>query len=97
MESKTTTDHAEIREWVEERGGFPACVKGTGHGKDAGLLRIDFPDYTGEDTLERIGWDRFFETFDANDLAFLYQEKIHGETSRFCKLVSRETVERSRH
>ena len=31
------TDHDEIREWVESRGGRPACVKGT-----AALLRVDF-------------------------------------------------------
>ncbi len=26
-ESNTTTDHDEIRKWVEERGGSPAIVK----------------------------------------------------------------------
>jgi hypothetical protein len=29
-ESKTTTDHDEIKKWVESRGGKPATVKGTG-------------------------------------------------------------------
>jgi hypothetical protein len=29
-ESKQTTTHDEIRRWVEERGGRPAAVKGTG-------------------------------------------------------------------
>src|SRR4051794_34732042 len=43
-ESKTTTDHDEIRRWAEERGGRPATVEGTeGGGEDAGVLRIDFP------------------------------------------------------
>ncbi|MGH9970628.1 MAG: hypothetical protein ACREBG_22955 [Pyrinomonadaceae bacterium] len=27
--SKVTTDHEDIRQWVEERGGHPARVKGT--------------------------------------------------------------------
>jgi len=29
-ETKITTDHDEIRRWVEARGGKPATVKGTG-------------------------------------------------------------------
>ncbi len=79
--------------WVEERGGWPACVKDTGRKGDLGLLRIDFPGYSGEGKLQRIDWDEFLEKFDENDLAFLYQEDIHGQTSRFCKLVSRDSVE----
>ncbi len=27
--TRTTTDHDEIRRWVEEHGGTPASVKGT--------------------------------------------------------------------
>ena len=40
-ESKTTTDHDTIRKWVEERGGRPAAVKGTGGGDDPGIVRVD--------------------------------------------------------
>ncbi len=47
-ESRITTDHETIRKWVEERGGYPASVKGTPEkGERAGLLRIDFPGYSG--------------------------------------------------
>ena len=52
-EAKVTTDHDEIRRWVEERGGHPAEVKGTE------LLRIDYPGFSGEERLEEIGWDDF--------------------------------------
>ncbi|WMT86368.1 hypothetical protein NO932_15825 [Pelagibacterium sp. 26DY04] len=84
-ESKTTTDHDEIRRWAEARDGHPARVKGQGEG---GILRIDFGD--PEDNLEEIDWDTFFEIFDDNDLAFLYQEKTQdGGTSRFNKFVDR--------
>jgi hypothetical protein len=41
-ESRTTTDHDEIRKWVEAHDGSPAAVGGTGNG-DLGVLRIDFP------------------------------------------------------
>ena len=87
--SKTTTDHDEIREWVESRGGVPAHVTGTGNGNDPGVLRINFTDEPGgddDDRLEEISWDEWFKAFDENDLAFLYS----GEgDSRFNKLVSR--------
>lgn len=92
-ESKTTTDHDEIREWVEERGGQPAYVEST-EDADSGLLRIDFPDEGngdgGDENLEDVSWDEFFETFEDEDLAFLYQETDEGETSYFNKFVSRE-------
>jgi hypothetical protein len=88
-ESKTTTDHDTIRRWVEERDGKPASVRGTGDG-DAGVLRIDFPGGAGQDELEHISWDEWFEKFDQNNLAFLYQEeKKSGEGSTFFKLVNR--------
>jgi hypothetical protein len=87
--SHTTTDHDKIRQWVEERKGKPAQVKGTGDKKDPGVLRINFPGGS-EDKLEDISWDEFFEKFDKEKLAFLYQDKkTDGETSYFNKLVSR--------
>jgi hypothetical protein len=89
--TNTTTDHDEIRRWVEEHGGKPASVRGTERGDEAGVLRIDFPGGAGEDQLEHISWDEWFEKFDDSDLAFLYQEqKASGEDSTFFKLVSRD-------
>src|SRR5436305_12805736 len=87
--AKTTTDHDEIRQWVGARGGYPAHVTRTESGDDPGVLRIDYPGYSGQDTLERIDWDQFFEWFDRDNLAFLYQDE--GD-SRFSKFVSRDTA-----
>lgn len=88
--SGVTTDHEKIRQWVEERGGRPACVRGTGGKNDVGMLRIDFPGYSGEDTLQEISWDEFFRQFDENKLGFLHQDRLKsGAESRFFKLVSR--------
>lgn len=43
-----------------------------------------------EETLEKISWDEFFQIFDENKLAFLYQDRTEGgDTSRFNKFVSR--------
>ena len=89
-ESHTTTDHDEIRSWVEEHGGKPASVAGTENAGGPGVLRIDFPGGAGEDQLEHIGWDEWFDKFEKEKLAFLYQaKKASGEDSTFFKLVSR--------
>src|SRR4051812_39856673 len=92
---KVTINHDEIRRWVEERGGRPACVKGTERG-DSCLLRIDYPGFSGEDTLEPMDWDDFFDTFDENNLAFVYQQSKNGNPSRFSKLVDRSNVKGQR-
>lgn len=89
-QTRTTTDHDEIRRWVEEHDGVPASVSGTEAGEAAGVLRIDFPGGAGEDVLTHIGWDEWFEKFDEAGLAVLYQEeKASGEDSTFFKLVKR--------
>ncbi|KAE8763572.1 hypothetical protein [Georgenia thermotolerans] len=89
--SRTTTDHDEIRSWVEEHDGKPASVRGTEKSGTAGVLRIDFPGGAGESDLEHISWDDWFAKFDAEQLAFLYQEqKADGSDSTFFKLVARE-------
>ncbi|QCU79190.1 hypothetical protein E7744_14430 [Citricoccus sp. SGAir0253] len=89
-ESHTTTDHDEIRRWVEEHDGKPASVRGTEESGAAGVLRIDFPGGAGEDRLEHISWEDWFAKFDEEELAFLYQQqKADGSDSTFFKLVSR--------
>ncbi len=89
-QSRTTTNHEEIRRWVEQHEGQPACVRGTGSKGDPGVLRIDFPGGTGEDVLQHLDWDEWFAKFDDSGLAFLYQtEKSSGEDSTFFKLVQR--------
>ena len=90
-ESRTTTNHDEIRRWAETRGGRPANVKSTEKGgEEAGILRIRFPGVGDDENLEDIDWDAFFEKFEESRLAFLYQDQTkEGETSRFFKFVRR--------
>jgi hypothetical protein len=83
-ESRITTDHATIRKWAEARDGRPAKVRDTGTDGDSGILRFDFG--PPEDSLEEISWGEFFETFEENNLALLYQEDVQ---SRFNKFVRR--------
>jgi hypothetical protein len=88
----TTTDHDEIRRWAEERNASPARVKNTGLDEDdTGIIRLDFPGYSGEESLEEISWEEFFDAFEDNNLALVYQEETaSGEKSNFNKLVSRD-------
>lgn len=92
--SRTTTDHDQIREWAEARGATPSRVKGTGSGDDPGMIRLDFPGFSGEGSLEEISWEDWFQAFDDNDLALVYQEATaSGERSNFNKLIARETAD----
>ena len=93
-ETRTTTDRDEIRRWVEQHDGSPAAVRRTRSKDSPGVLRFDFPGGAGEDELEHIDWDDWFDAFDDNNLALLYQEqKSSGEDSTFFKLVSRDKSE----
>jgi hypothetical protein len=91
--AKVTTDHGKIRKWVEKRGGCPSHVAASGSGDDPGILRIDYPGFSGEGTLEDIDWDAFFAAFDENKLAFLYQD---SPRSRFSKFVARGSSSKKR-
>jgi hypothetical protein len=87
-QGQVTTNHDEIRKWVEKRGGHPATVKGTEAGDEAGILRIDFD--PKDEKLDWISWDDFFKKFDEAELAFLYQDKTaDGKVSRFQKFIRR--------
>ena len=92
--AKATTDHDFIRHWVEERGGCPASVKRTRGQRGPGIIRIDFPGYSGKQSLTQISWDEFFDQFEKRNLSFLYQERTAtGRQSRFSKLVGRDSVQ----
>ncbi len=86
-------DHDQIRQWAEERRATPACVKGTGSRSDIGVIRLDFPGYTGEESLQPISWADWFRKFDERELALMVQDTTAGgEKSNFNKLIKRETA-----
>lgn len=88
-----TTDHAEIRAWVEQRGGHPARLRAAPAEPNA--IRVEFPGFSGEGVLERLSWEEWFSLFEEHALAFLHQDETEdGQMSRFNKLVSRTSVER---
>jgi hypothetical protein len=92
--SRVLTDHDEIRQWAEERGARPSAVQRTHTDDNVGIIRLDFPGYSGEDSLEEVEWDEWFDKFDDNNLALIIQdETAGGEKSNFNKIVSRDTAE----
>ncbi len=91
-ETKVTTDLEEIQRFADDRDAVPATVRDTMEGDEPGVLSLDFLGYgAGEESLEHIGWDAWYEKFNAAKLALLYQErKADGEPSTFFKLVDRD-------
>lgn len=82
-ESLVTRNHEVIRKWAEERAAVPATVPGTEHDGHLGVLRFDFPGYTGR-TLEHVTWDQWFNTMDERKLVMIYQEHMrNGRLSNF--------------
>jgi hypothetical protein len=91
--ARTMTDHDQIRRWAEERHAQPACVKRTGGKGDPGMIRLDFPGFTGKQSLAPISWNQWFDAFDDNGLALLVQDTTaRGQRSNFNKLVSRRSA-----
>ncbi|MBZ5585305.1 MAG: ferritin-like domain-containing protein [Acidobacteriia bacterium] len=94
LSGRPLTDHEEIRRWAEERNARPSCVKRTGGRGDTGMIRLNFPGYTGEESLQDISWDDWFGKFDEKNLALMVQDSTAtGERSNFNKLVSRQTAQ----
>ena len=45
----------------------------------------------GDEALQTVSWEDFFDKFEREKLAFLHQDQTDdGQVSRFCKFVSRE-------
>ena len=80
-EAVATTNHTVIRKWAESRDGHPALA-------GEKVLRIDFGE--PEEELKTIEWDKFFDIFEKEKLAFLHQDLLdNGKVSRFNKFVER--------
>jgi hypothetical protein len=90
---RALTDHGEIRKWADARGAQPTCVKGTEQDNGTCVLRLDFPGYRGEGSLEPISWEHWFRVFDQRKLALIVEDAMaDGTPSNFNKLVDRETA-----
>ena len=71
---KLTADHAEIRRWVEEHGGYPGLVEAA-DGRERLAVAFDAEDE------RRLSWEEFFERFDRESLAFAYDPEGNGDAT----------------
>lgn len=93
MEDTLTTDHDEIRRWAEERDAVPAIVRDPHDDEGPRLLRFDIAGRGAGEELQRISWEEFFDIFDDERLAMVYQEETEtGERSFFSEFVSRDEL-----
>jgi hypothetical protein len=64
-----------IREWVQERGGEPMKVRGTGSsGMDPAVLVVVFPGAQPNLSLEPLGWDDWLVELDEQQLAAVMRD-----------------------
>lgn len=99
-QGRVTTNHDRIRSWAAVRDADPARTDEAGET----ALRFSFGD---SNPYERIGWDAFFETFERQSLAFVFQRATMHATGRldtadiapaaangdvFYKFVDRDTI-----
>ena len=77
-----TRDQAVIQQWVEERGGQPARVKG------AEVARIAFGPLPPN--WEPLTWPELFALMDRTRIAFMYED---SPGSRVVKLVKASTLD----
>jgi hypothetical protein len=90
MRSITLTDHDEIRDWAEARGGRPVAAR-TGRPGDPKNVRIEFPGAFAQRSASEISWDDFFERFEAAGLALVVSERTAtGQRSNVHELVIRK-------
>jgi hypothetical protein len=84
VEGKVTTDKKAIKEWIEERKGWPAVQIKTNGNRKENILWVGFPEASTHKNLQKITWEEFFEKFDQEQLTFLYQDaSLNGEQSQF--------------
>ncbi|ELB86586.1 hypothetical protein ACVH9Z_35605 [Rhodococcus opacus] len=82
-----TTDHEQIRTWIQKHHGAPAMNPNMAAGRrETTLLRIDFVGFRPGPDLEHITWREWFALFDEYRLAFRFPAT---EGSTDFQLISR--------
>lgn len=82
-ETIVTTDHDEIRNWIEAHNGLPAIKDKRDNSR--GVIDIVFSAHDKNPEFEIISWDEFFDTFDSLNMEFHFDpnEKEVNEAKEF--------------
>lgn len=101
--TKTLTDHEDIRAWAAARAGAPAInwANATvgGGGEPTLLLVFDQRSYEDQDQgydrpmsagdIELVEWDEWFEHFDRLGLALVVAEDTPNQRDEFHEIIAR--------
>ncbi|WP_440006977.1 hypothetical protein [Halomicrococcus sp. SG-WS-1] len=92
VESKITTDRETIRNWADERNLEP--VRRTTAGTEEPSVRLVHDAETGRSGHEEVSWDEFFDRFEDEQLAFMYQEfdSVDDEVE-FAEVIDRTSID----
>ena len=76
MTTTTTTDHAEIKKWVESHNGRPIRVAMSDTAKELDTIKFRFPneEYDNEQTYQEISWDEWFSIFEHYNLQMVIND-----------------------
>lgn len=99
-ETRTLTDHDEIRDWAAARAGAPALQETDPSVHNASVLRLVFGQHAYQDHdqperpettggLELIDWDDWFKLFDERELALVVEVEIPGRRDQFHEIIRR--------
>lgn len=88
MTKVQTKDHAEIKQWIDARGGTPARIAHSSTSDTLAPLTVRFDNEKRDvkQSYQPLEYDEFFEIFDKHNLTFSYTEngnddKYHTFTS----------------
>jgi len=97
--TRTLTDHDEIRDWAAARAGQPALSESMpGMSESQPLLHFIFGQHAYQDVdqgpdrvdgLSIIEWDEWFRLFDERNLALVVNEDVAGQREDFHEFIRR--------
>lgn len=98
---EVTTNHDQIRKWVRKYNGKPAIIDDVAAKADRIGLRIEFfeqkkkknDEFLSKRHVLTVTWNKFFEIFDDQELAFMYADKsiVRDPTLKF-RFIKKDNI-----
>lgn len=84
---KITTNHTEIKNWIEKNGGRPQKVYNANALSDKPGIKIKFSNensrFSSKVKAKDVPWEEFFKDFEKMHLAFVYDKSNRAKTFMF--------------